>query len=71
MTDRFRTITVLLENDTREDDVERVLTCIRSIQGVDDVKLGKPVSSSDWIARSAARRKLGEKIWSLIKGESD
>jgi hypothetical protein len=71
MTDRFRTITVLLEHDTREDDVERVLTCIRSIHGVDDVKLGEPVSSSDWIARQSAKRKLGEAVWELIAGKDD
>jgi hypothetical protein len=71
MTDRFRVITVLLEHDTREDDVEMVLMCIRSIKGVDDVKLGEPVDNAEWIARQTAKRKLGEQIWTLITGEDD
>lgn len=71
MTDRFRTITVLLEKDTREDDVERVLTCIRSIHGVDEVKLGEPVNNAAWIARCEARRKIGKAVWALIQGDGD
>lgn len=70
MTDRFRTITVLLKHDTREDDVERVLTCLRSIHGVDDVKLGEPVDNAEWVARRRAEHKLGKDIWKLITGDS-
>jgi hypothetical protein len=71
MTDRYRTITVLLQHDTREDDVERVLTCIQSIKGVDDVKLGDPVDPAAWIARQTAARELGDKILDLITGKTD
>ena len=40
MTDRVNTLTVILEDPIRDDDVEGLMDAIRSHRGVLDVKLG-------------------------------
>lgn len=66
MTDRIRSLTVILENDTRTDDVESVTDAIRMVRGVHSVTLGKPVNLTDLTARIQARSELRKKIGDLL-----
>jgi len=45
MTNRFNTLTVVLDRETREDDAEKILEAIRGLKGVLSVK--ENVSSGD------------------------
>jgi len=69
MTDRVRTLTVLLEHDLRDDDARDVINAIELIRGVESAELGDVVNSNTRIARTEARRHLGKQIWALISGE--
>jgi hypothetical protein len=66
MTDRIRTLTVILEKDTREDDLADLRTAIGQIRGVASTHLGQPVDISDIIARESAKRELGQKILAVV-----
>lgn len=72
MTDRFNTITVVLEKEMRDDDAEATLAAIRQIRGVLDAK-GNVSDMTEWMAETRARRELGEKLLAILysrKGES-
>ena len=54
MTDRVRSLTVILDRDMRDDDVECVVAAIEMVKCVQAVELG-PVNDIDtYIARSVA-----------------
>ncbi len=56
MTDRVRTLKVLLSRDTRVDDVEVVKNAISMIRGVQKVEDGDVVGLDEHLARDAALR---------------
>lgn len=58
MTDRIRTLTVVLDRDMRTDDVEGVKQTIGMIRYVADVQDGAVVNSDDWLNRSTALREF-------------
>lgn len=58
MTDRIRTLTVLLEKDVRIDDAERYVEAIRMLSGVRKVILGEPMDIDKWMAIETARADL-------------
>ena len=62
MTDRIRTLTVLLDSDYRDDDAEPIVNAISMISGVADVHLGDPVDAKDWSARISVARDLRTRI---------
>lgn len=66
MTDRIRTLTVTLEQDTREDDLADLRAAIKQIRGVASTHLGQPVDIRDIIARESAKRELGQKILAVV-----
>ena len=66
MTDRIRTLTVLLEHDMRDDDVQVVVDAIRMIRYVAKVEHGR-VDVGDWSAREIAKLELRAKLWELLK----
>lgn len=68
MTDRIRTLSVLLEKDLREDDVRAIVDAIKMVRCVETVELGEAVQFDDHIARGTAQRLLGEQVWELITG---
>lgn len=69
MTDRIRTITVILDQDYREDDAEPILKAIRMVKGVSGATY-VPVGGEDVMARDLAkdelRRELGQQIHELL-----
>ena len=65
MTDRYHTLTVVLERDTRDDDAEPLLAAIRQIRGVLSVT-GSVVSPESHMAQERARRELGDKLCAVL-----
>ena len=68
MTDRIRTLTVVLDADYRDDDLESLLTAIKMVRGVDDVQFGEVVNYKDWIARRAVKTELQHELLKAIDG---
>jgi hypothetical protein len=66
MTDRIRTLTVILERDYRDDDVQAVVEAVKMLKGVQAVELGKPVDLADHVAREEARRELRQKLIDIL-----
>ncbi len=65
MTDRYHTLTVVLERDTRTDDVEALIAAIQQMRGV--LKVSGVVSDMDsHMAEERARRELGEKLLAVL-----
>lgn len=65
MSDRVNYITVILEEDKREDDCEATLNAIRNIKGVLSVEPN--ISNPDhWLAEVRARHELGGAIMKVI-----
>lgn len=65
MTDRAHSMTVVLDRDMRDDDVESLRTAIRQFRNVIDVSLNV-ADVSDHVAQMRARSELGEKILGII-----
>jgi hypothetical protein len=65
MTNRHRTITVTLERDTRDDDLQHYLTVIRSIRGVAAAEPGPVVDYSAHEARHDLGMKYGRQLAEL------
>ena len=68
MTDRIRTLTVALDADYRDDDVEQIINAIHMVKGVSAVKPGVPVDPTDWAARWAVRKELRDVLWTVFQG---
>lgn len=62
MTDRISHLTVSLDRDYRDDDVEVIIRAIEMIKGVAQVNMGEPVNMNDHIARGRAVMALREQI---------
>jgi hypothetical protein len=65
MTDRFNTLTVVLEKDIRDDDAETLLTAIRQMRGVLSVE-GNVSDTTAHMAEERAKHELGQKLWEVI-----
>ena len=65
MTDRYRSLTVILEVDIRSDDAESLISAIQHLRGVHDV-LPNIADSSDLIARSRARAEIREAVMGIF-----
>jgi hypothetical protein len=61
MTDRIRTLTVVLDDDIRVDDLDEIM-----VKRVADVGFGPVISSDDWRARGAVRSELRMKLEAAI-----
>jgi len=66
MTDRYHSLTVVLEENTREDDAEMLINAIRMLHGVIAVS-GNVVDSTLFTAESRARTELLDKILYIAK----
>jgi hypothetical protein len=70
MTDRYNALTVVLEQDIRDDDAEYLINAIRMLRGVLDVQ-GNVSSADSFVAQSRADREWREKIRKLIWPDED
>jgi hypothetical protein len=65
MTDRFHSLTVVLENDIRSDDAEKLIKAIEMLRGVLTVT-GVVADIEALMAQERARHSLGEKLWKIL-----
>lgn len=70
MTDRFNTLTVVLEEPMREDDAQKLIDGIRFFKGVLDVK-GDVACPADYMALTRIRNEIGTKIFNVIYPTDD
>ena len=69
MTDRVRSLVVLLDRDTREDDVEVVMQAIQMIRGVATVEKGDVVTAEDHFNRAIVFRKVKKLLWDALNDD--
>ena len=67
MTDRYNALTVVLEDDIRDDDAKALLTAIRMLRGVLTVT-PHVADHTKFVAETRAKDDLREKLFALIKG---
>ncbi len=65
MTDRIHSITVVLEENIRVDDAERILDALRMVKGVISAD-GNIADSESYMAESRARTELGAKLFEVV-----
>ena len=65
MTDRIRHLTITLERDIRDDDLEPLLLAIRLIRGVAIVE-PHVVQASDHLAREVARAEIQQQLHEAV-----
>ena len=66
MTDRYNTLTVVLEHEIREDDAEHLLNAIRMLKGVLSVS-GNVSDMTDYMVKETAKFELKQKLFELLK----
>lgn len=67
MTDRINAITVVLENDIRDDDAEALLNAIRMIRGVLSVEPHIADSISATVTEMRIRNDLRKQLYQIIE----
>jgi ribose 5-phosphate isomerase len=65
MTDRYNALTEILTEDTRDDDAKALISAIRQLKGVVDVK-GNVSNPSDIVEQTRVRRELAEALFKVI-----
>lgn len=68
MTDRVKALTVVLDIDYREDDVQALAQAIGMMKGVTAVSLVK-TDTNDYVNRARVRAELTGKLLDLLRGE--
>lgn len=68
MTDKAHSLTVCLDKDIREDDLEAIQAAIMQLKHVIAVEpnIANPLS---WAAETRVRRELGEKLFNVLYGD--
>lgn len=66
MTGRLHSLTVVLEEDVREDDAATMIELIRHIRGVLTVS-GNVADASDYVAQARARLHFRDKLLALLE----
>ena len=65
MTDRYHSLTVVLEHDMRDDDAETLISAIRQLRGVLCVS-GIVSDSNAHMAFERARADIGKNLWNIL-----
>jgi hypothetical protein len=65
MTDRLNALTIVLENDMRDDDAESLIKAIHMLRGVLSVT-PNVVDFQDHVAHMRVRREMGDKLANVI-----
>lgn len=65
MTDRIRRLTVILDRDYREDDVQRIIDAISMVRGVALTESHVNVVD-DYVARKVVKQELLEKLQAVL-----
>jgi len=67
MTDRVRSLTVVLDDDYRTDDCEIIIAAIGMIRGVQSVAFTELVNGNDHLNREVAKMELRAQLYELLK----
>jgi hypothetical protein len=67
MTDKHQNLTVVLDGDYRDDDVQAIVDAINMIKGVAKVELGEPVNSGDYLARTRVVMDIYTEVTEIFK----
>lgn len=65
MTDRFHSLTVVLEQDIRSDDAENLMQAIKMMKSVINVR-GNVSDPESYMAEERARYNLGRKLLGIV-----
>lgn len=65
MTDRFHTLTVVLEDNVRDDDAASLIEAIKHMRGVIAVD-GVVADYDSYMAEARAKDELRRKIWEVL-----
>ena len=65
MTNRIRTVTVILDDDYSDDDVDVILSAIRMVRGVSHVE-PNIVEGGEIIARAVATMEIRRRVFELL-----
>lgn len=65
MTDRYHSLTVVLEQNTRDDDAKHIIDAIQMLRGVLSVT-GNVANLESHLAEERARHDLGQKLWKIL-----
>jgi hypothetical protein len=68
MSDGLNYLTVILEQDIREDDAQRLIEAIKCLRGVLEVK-PNVADAISVMAQARARRELGDQLWKVLYPE--
>lgn len=68
MTNKFNSLTVVLENDIREDDAQKIIDAIYQLRGVIKVS-GNVADLLGFVGTSRAKHDLAIKMLSVLKDE--
>ena len=71
MTDRIDSLTVVLDKDYRDDDVQTIVNAISMIRGVSLVTPRVVDNVTDHVARERARNEVREKIMMILHPRLD
>lgn len=65
MTDRVRHLTITLDEDMRDDDLDPILSAIQHVRGVSSVER-HVVTAQDHLARQAVRAEVQQKLLEAV-----
>lgn len=66
MTDRIKGLTIVLEDNIRDDDCDRITEAIEMVKGV--VSVTRHVEDADhYMAKEQVKREIGGKIMELVR----
>jgi hypothetical protein len=68
MTDRFCGLTVVLDQNIREDDAKPIIEAIKMLRGVLDVT-GIVADSAVWVADRRVRWEIEQRLYKVVRGE--
>jgi replicative superfamily II helicase len=66
MTDRFSSLTVVLEKDIREDDAQVLIAAIQQLRGVLAVE-GNVADLAEFVTAQRVRQEFREKLWEVLR----
>ena len=70
MTDRVNALIVVLEKDTRVDDIEVTIAAIKQLRRVLTVT-GNVADYGEYVAYERVKRELGQKLWEVLYPKDD
>jgi hypothetical protein len=65
MTDRYHSLTVVLEHDIRDDDAQPLIEAIKMMKGVLGVA-GEVSDSGNYVAEMRVKSELSKKLWEVL-----